>query len=157
MVFEKLTSADRLLGGAPLLLTAFIVHSLGLASGLAALKIRALRLRAAQAGDGAAGARAGTAEVGAPPLPWNAGEATLLVVALPIVWWIGFILGPEEPGRVSLVNTLGEPLLVAAIGVGYLALRRLTERLEHALAVHFALLAAALAAAGLLGSLLPLV
>ncbi len=152
MVFEKLTSLERLASGAPLLLTAVIVHGLGLAGGLAALRMRSLRLRAAEANghgqpQGAELATNGTR-------PWAPGEAWLLL-ALPLVWWFGFILGPEEPAMKGLANSLGEPTLGAAIGIGYLAVRRVTGRGEGGVPTRFALLAVALALSGLLGWLFP--
>ncbi|MBL8843155.1 MAG: hypothetical protein JNL90_16665 [Planctomycetes bacterium] len=148
MVFEKLTSLERLATGAPLLLTAVIVHGLGLAGGLAALRMRTLQLRAAEAnGGGGEVATHGTRS-------WAPGEAWLLL-ALPLVWWFGFILGPEDPAMKGLANSLGEPALVAALGIGYLAVRRVAGRSDHAVLPRFALLALALALAGLLGWLFP--
>ncbi len=152
MVFEKLTSLQRLIDGSPLLLTACIVHGLGLAGGLATLRMRTLRMSAAEAGATTANQRFPANRT----LPWAPGEAWLLM-ALPLVWWFGFILGPEEPAMKGLVNSLGEPALVAALGVGYLCVRRATPRDDRAPLLHFAMLAVALAIAGLLGWLFPLI
>lgn len=156
MVFEKLTSLERLADGFPFLLTAVVVHGLGLTSGLAAVRVHALSAAGGAASGGAVemtspvGARHGTLA----SLPWIAGEAALLL-ALPLVWWIGFILGPTEPTDKSLVNSLLEPALVAALGVTYLVMRRRVAAGFHVGLRHFALLAMALAAAGVLGWLMP--
>ena len=156
MVFEKLTSLERLADGFPFLLTAVVVHGLGLTSGLAAVRVHAL----SAAGGGTSGGTMGmTSPVGGrhgepTALPWIAGEAALLL-ALPLVWWFGFILGPTEPTDKSLVNSLLEPALVAALGVAYLVLRRRVSYGFHVGLRHFALLAVALAAAGVLGWLMP--
>lgn len=159
-IFEKLTSLDLLCLGAPFLLTAVILHGLALAAGLAALRVRP-----------AFGSSTGfSPAVGAMPLarepasgrrpllaavPWLAGEVFLLL-ALPLVWWFGFLFGPDDLSAKSVINSIGEPLLVGLFGVGYLAVRRHlgTGRVG---VVHFGLLALAMGVSGLIGWLFPMV
>lgn len=155
VILEKLTSVERLTSGLPFLLTAVVVHGLALAGGLATLRMRAIRslqrLEMAHAGGVPALV---AAESRVAPVPWVGGEAWL-VLALPLFWWLGFILGPEDPAAKTVANSLSEPLIVGALGVAYLVWRRATECRPRAHLLHFAALALALATAGLLGWLLP--
>ena len=162
MIFEKLTSIQRLSDGFPFLLTACVLHGLGLAGGLATLRVRRIGAAAGAAGASpAVGAMPVAAESGmvrphddGGGAPWLAGESFLLL-ALPLIWWFGFILGPEDLASKALANSLCEPLVVAAMGVGYLFARRQFGRGRVTL-FHFALLATAMAASGLLGWLMPM-
>ncbi len=157
-ILEKLTSFDRLCLGAPFLLTAVVLHGLGLCAGLALLRMRPT-LEPVPGASPAVGAmpRHETAALPGPPPPsaWLAGELFLLL-ALPLVWWFGFLFGPDDLTVKGVANSIGEPLLVALFGVGYLALRR---RLGDGRVgvVHFGLLAVAMGISGLVGWLCPMI
>ncbi|MBM4016323.1 MAG: hypothetical protein FJ293_15345 [Planctomycetes bacterium] len=160
-IIEKLTSFDRLCLGAPFLLTAVVLHGLGLCAGLSLLRMRP-SLGPAAGTSPAVGAMtlqetAAALPAPAPPTPaaWLAGELFLLL-ALPLVWWFGFLFGPDDLTVKGVVNSIGEPLLVAAFGVGYLALRRRLGE-DRVGVVHFGLLALAMGISGLIGWLCPMI
>jgi hypothetical protein len=165
-ILEKLTSFDRLCLGAPFLLTAVVLHGLGLCVGLALLRLRPsldpapARTAPSSPALGAmpladAGAALPAPASAAVSTAWVAGELFLLL-ALPLVWWFGFLFGPDDLTVKGVANSIGEPLVVTAFGVGYLALRRRMSEGKVGV-VHFGLLAVAMGVSGLVGWLCPMI